>query len=286
MLTHSKCSFSPAASPCSLICVHIYEYSMVRTLSVLSEASFPSFFLKIHVALFSDLFWPQKGVLRWKRCTKNFVEKKGKVALSLWKLLTDKNWNRVLQIFAHLKKTFWYLEKKKSSPLTFQAIVLPKGRLREPTVCHSEAGRLHYSRAADPGSREKNVVLLLLLWGFYSNCVLDHPAPDVQFTEEKPYAFICGAMYVAAQIRVKLWVLSVGAQERNYDCSVRQSLCDATRKPLVWCSRDWWLVKGMHTKLSWGRQKTQLSFICASYSGPSDLEGLDPQRNESYTYGW
>ena len=45
-------------------------------------------------------------------------------------------------------------------------------------------------------------------------------------------------------------------------------------------------MKRMHTKVSWGRQKTQLSFICASYTSPSDLEvqgRRTDQRNESDT---
>lgn len=228
------------------------------------------------VSLFIDLFWPQEGVLCWKWCTKNLENlKNGKVAGSLWKLKYI-NWNG----FAEGRKHFSTL--KKSSPLTFPAIVLSTGQLGETTVCHSNAGHLHHGRATDTWRQRKSIIP-----GAFTAFVWLTVLPQMFNSHRRSHILSLWSDVWAAQIKETV-DLSVGTQEKILLVCPTKSLCDATRKPLVWLRRDWCLMKRMHTKLSWGRQKTQLSFICASYTSPSDLEIEDcntDQLNESYMGG-
>lgn len=73
-------------------------------------------------------------------------------------------------------------------------IVLSKGQLGEPAACHCMAGHLHYSLVSKPSSsrEEKRItpdVSVRLLLELFSRSSLQ-TAPDVECTEEKPYAFI------------------------------------------------------------------------------------------------
>lgn len=107
------------------------------------------------------------------------------------------------------------------------AIVLSKGQLGEPTVCHCKAGHLHYNLAPEPGSTEKNISRLMFLWGFYSNCLVDHPYKLLQMlnSQRSSHMLLLWREVWAAQIN-ETADISLRVQKILLVCATKSLSCN------------------------------------------------------------
>lgn len=173
--------------------------------------------------------------------------------------------NGLLQILTHLKKTF--------CPLEEEHIVLCKGRQG------GWGGDLQY--------------VTVKLDVFITS---ELQTPAAEGTMYHPCCF-CGAFIATLRSAILFQMFSSHRRSRRlslrcdvWACTnirncrslcwctgkyipVQQSHPDATRAPLVWRSRDWWLMKGTQTLMGW-TGNTTLIYMCLIYR-PIWFRGLD-----------